>query len=242
MDRAFLREEMLLGPAAMERLKGAHVAVFGIGGVGSWCAEALVRGGVGALTFVDDDEAGETNLNRQLIALRSTLGRNKAELMAERALDINPDCRARAIPLRYCEADKARFFDGAEYDYIADCIDLVSCKLSLILEARSRGIPIVSAMGTGNKLDSSLLRVADVYETKGCPLARVMRKELRSRGVERHTVVYSEEPPLKPSQPETPPPGRREIPGSVSWVPSAAGLLLAGHVIRELIRGVRSTE
>lgn len=234
MERAFLRQEMLLGPAAMARLREAHVAVFGIGGVGSWCAEALVRGGVGRLTFVDNDELGETNLNRQLIALRSTLGRNKAEVMAERALDIDPDCRVRALPWLYREADQARFFDGARYDYVVDCIDLVSCKLSLILEARARGIPIVSAMGTGNKLDPSLLRVADVSETKGCPLARVMRKELRARGVKGHTVVYSEEPPRKPTQPEAPPPGRREIPGSVSWVPSAAGLLLAGYVIRQL--------
>ncbi len=234
MERAFLRQEMLLGPAAMARLREAHVAVFGIGGVGSWCAEALARGGVGQLTFVDNDEVGETNLNRQLIALRSTLGRNKAEVMAERALDIDPDCRVRALPWLYCEADKARFFDGVAYDYVIDCIDLVSCKLSLILEARARRIPIVSAMGTGNKLDPSLLRVADLSETKGCPLARVMRKELRARGVEGHTVVYSEEPPLKPTQSEAPPPGRREIPGSVSWVPSAAGLLLAGDVIRRL--------
>lgn len=234
MERAFLRQEMLLGPAAMARLREAHVAVFGIGGVGSWCAEALARGGVGQLTFVDNDEVGETNLNRQLIALRSTLGRNKAEVMAERALDIDPDCRVRALPWLYCEADKARFFDGVAYDYVIDCIDLVSCKLSLILEARARRIPIVSAMGTGNKLDPSLLRVADLSETKGCPLARVMRKELRARGVEGHTVVYSEEPPLKPTQSEAPPPGRREIPGSVSWVPSAAGLLLAGYVIRRL--------
>ncbi len=234
MERAFLRQEMLLGPAAMARLRGSHVAVFGIGGVGSWCAEALVRGGVGALTFVDNDEVGETNLNRQLVALRSTLGRNKAEVMAERAKDINSDCQIRALPWLYREEDKARFFDGTGYDYIVDCIDLVSCKLSLILEARARGIPIISAMGTGNKLDPALLRVADLFETRGCPLARVMRKELRAKGVTEHMVVYSEEKPLKPDQPEEPPPGRRTIPGSVSWVPSAAGLMLAGFVIRKL--------
>lgn len=234
MGQAFLRQEMLMGAAAMARLQDAHAAVFGIGGVGSWCAEALVRGGVGNLTFVDNDEVGETNLNRQLCALRSTLGRNKAEVMAERALDINPDCCVRALPWFYCEEDKARFFDGAEYDYIIDCIDLVSCKLSLISEARARNIPIISAMGTGNKLDPSLLRVADISDTRGCPLARVVRKELRARGITRHTVVYSEEPPLKPDQPETPPPGRREIPGSVSWVPPAAGLMLAGYVIRRM--------
>ena len=234
MDRTFLRQEMLLGAEAMERIRNAHVAVFGIGGVGSWCAEALARGGVGALTFVDNDEVGETNINRQLVALRSTLGRNKAEVMAERVLDINPDCRVRVLPWLYREEDKIRFFDGAEYHFIADCIDLVSCKLSLILEARARRIPIISATGTGNKLEPSLLRIADVFETRGCPLARVMRRELRARGVERHTVVFSEETPVKPSQPEAPPPGRREIPGSVAWVPAAAGLMVAGFVIRKL--------
>ncbi len=232
----FLREAMLLGGNTMERLKNAHVAVFGIGGVGSYCAEALVRGGVGALTFVDNDTVGETNLNRQLIALHSTLGQNKAEAMARRALDINPDCRVTALPELYNEDTKAKFFDGAAYDYIVDAIDLVSCKLSLILTARARGIPVVSAMGTGNKLDPLQFRIVDIYETAGCPLARIMRKELRARGVEHHTVLYSEELPRKPEQPELPPPGRRSVPGSVSWVPSCAGLILAGYVIQELTK------
>ncbi len=239
MDNAFLREAMLLGEDALARLSRAHVAVFGIGGVGSWCAEALARGGVGALTFVDGDAAGETNLNRQLIALRTTLGRNKAELMAERALAINPACRVTALPFFYEEDAKERFFTGARYDYIVDAIDLVSCKLSLILTARAQNVPIVSAMGTGNKLDPFRLRIADISETSGCPLARVVRKELRKRGVTRHTVLYSAEPPRKPAQPESPPPGRRSIPGSVSWVPSCAGLMLAGYVIQALISGTR---
>ncbi len=234
MANPFLREEMLLGPEAMARLKRAHVAVFGIGGVGSWCAEALARGGIGALTFVDNDTVGETNLNRQIVALRSTIGRNKAEVMAERALDINPDCRVTALPYLYNEENKARFFDGVRYDWIVDAIDLVSCKLSLILNARALGIPIVSAMGTGNKLDVSAFRIADISQTRGCPLARVMRKELKKRGVERHTVVFSEETPRVPARVEEPPPGRRSIPGSVSWVPSGAGLLLAGYVVQKL--------
>ncbi len=234
MNKTFLREEMLLGTAAMARLARSHVAVFGIGGVGSWCVEALARGGVGALTLVDDDAVSETNLNRQLAALRSTLGQNKAEVMAARVRDINPACRTAVLPWRYDEAHKDVFFEGAPYHYIVDAIDLVSCKLSLILEARRRDVPIVSAMGTGNKLDPSRLRIADLYETSACPLARVMRRELRARGVKHHTVVFSDELPRVPTQPETPPPGRRSVPGSVSWVPSCAGLLLAGYVIQEL--------
>ncbi len=236
MEQAFLREAMLLGPEAVEALGRRHVAVFGIGGVGSYCAEALVRAGVGALTFVDDDTVGETNLNRQLIALRSTLGQNKAEVMARRALDIHPDCRVTALPFRYTEEAKARFFSGARYDYIVDAIDLVSCKLSLILTARSLDIPIVSAMGTGNKLDPGQFRITDISETASCPLARVMRKELRARGVTRHTVLYSQEPPAQPLPLESPPPGRRSIPASVSWVPSCAGLMLAGYVVQALLK------
>lgn len=235
MEQAFLREAMLLGPEAVERLQNCHVAVFGIGGVGSYCAEALVRAGLGALTFVDDDAVGETNLNRQLIALHSTLGRNKAEVMAQRARDIHPGCRVTAIPARYTEEEKARFFEGARYDYIVDAIDLVSCKLSLIQTARALRIPIISAMGTGNKLDPTRFRITDISKTAGCPLARVLRKELRARGIEHHTVLYSEEPPIAPRPLETPPPGRRSIPASVSWVPSCAGLMLAGYVVQALL-------
>lgn len=229
MEERLIRTEMLLGAAAMGRLARAHVAVFGLGGVGSWCAEALARCGVGALTLIDEDTVAESNLNRQIEALGSTIGQSKAEAMARRVRDIAPDCRVTARAERYEAARRGEFFP-APWDYIADCIDLVACKLDLIEAARAGGIPIISALGTGNKLDLSRLRIADVYETDVCPLARVMRRELRRRGVERLTVVFSDEPPTEPSQPEAPPPGRRSVPGSAVWVPAAAGLLMAQHI------------
>ncbi len=232
MEEAFLRQEMLLGEEAQTRLRQAHVAVFGVGGVGSYACEGLVRAGIGRLTLVDSDVVSVTNLNRQLCALRSTVGLPKAEVMAARARDINPDCEARALVGLYTEADKERFF--ADYDYIVDAIDLVSAKLSLIQTALERGIPIISAMGTGNKLDPAQFRIEDISRTQACPLARVVRRELRSRGIEHHTVLWSPEPARTPAALEAPPPGRRSIPGSVSWVPSVAGLMLAGHVIRAL--------
>ena len=229
MEERLIRTEMLLGAAAMGRLARAHVAVFGLGGVGSWCAEALARCGVGALTLIDEDTVAESNLNRQIEALSSTIGESKAEAMARRVLDIASGCRVTARAERYEAARRGAFFP-APWDYIADCIDLVACKLDLIEAARAGGIPIISALGTGNKLDLSRLRIADVYETDVCPLARVMRRELRRRGVERLTVVFSDEPPTEPSQPEAPPPGRRSVPGSAVWVPAAAGLLMAQHI------------
>lgn len=234
MSDAFLREEMLLGADATARLRVSHVAVFGIGGVGSYAVEALARAGVGALTLIDNDTVGETNLNRQLCALHSTIGQYKAEVMAGRVRDINPDCRVTPLPLLYNEASKERFFQE-KYDYIIDAIDLVSCKLSLIQTAMSRGIPIVSAMGTGNKLDPSKFCITDISKTSGCHLARIMRRELRSRGIVHHTVLYSQELPAAAEQREAPPPGRRSVPGSVSWVPSCAGLMLAGFVVQQLI-------
>lgn len=224
------RTEMLLGAEAMERLRAAHVVVFGLGGVGSWCAEALARSGVGRLTLVDEDSVAESNLNRQVCALGSTIGRPKAEVMAERLRDITPDAEIIPVTARYEAASRGRFFPG-DYAYVADCIDLVSCKLDLIESAIGCGIPIISALGTGNKLDAGRLRISDIYGTDVCPLARVMRRELRRRGVERLTVVYSDEPPLSPSQPEAPPPGRRSVPGSAVWVPAAAGLLMAQHIV-----------
>lgn len=235
MQQEFIREQMLLGEDAMQKLAGSHVIVFGIGGVGSYCAEALARAGVGELTLVDNDTVSPTNINRQLIALHSTVGRMKAQVMAERVLDINPDCRVNAICQVYNEENKAVFFEGQHYDYILDAIDTVSCKLSLIVEARRLGIPIISAMGTGNKLDPSQFRITDISKTSGCHLARVMRKELRNRGIDHHTVLYSEELPQTPEALEAPPPGRRSIPGSVSWVPSCAGLMMAGYAIQKLI-------
>ena len=233
MDERFLRGRMLLGDAAMEKLNRSHVAVFGIGGVGSWCAEALCRSGIGALTLVDRDTVSVTNLNRQICALGSTVGRPKAEVMAQRLLDVNPDCRVHPILGHYEAAERERFF--ADYDYVVDCIDLVSCKLDLILSSRERGIPIVSALGTGNKKDASLLRLDDIAKTYGCALARVMRRELRARGVEHHPVVFSPEEPMKPQPLDTPDPGRRSVPGSLVWVPATAGLLLCQKVVLDLI-------
>ena len=235
MDNPFIREQMALGAGSLEKLKNAHVAVFGIGGVGSYTAEALARAGVGNITLVDNDTVGLSNINRQLCALHSTIGQMKAKVMADRIRDINPECNVRAICRLYTEEDKAIFFD-THYSYIADCIDLVSCKLSLILNAREREIPIISALGTGNKLDPSQFSVTDISKTTGCPLARVIRKELRARGVNHHTVLFSPEEPLTPLTLEAPPPGRRSIPASVSWVPSVAGLMIAGHIILELTK------
>lgn len=234
MEQAFLREEMLLGARAMERLGRAHVIVFGIGGVGSYAVEGLARAGIGRLTLVDNDTVGMTNLNRQLCALHSTLGQYKADVMAARVRDINPDCRVTSLPELFSEETKERFFTEA-YDYIVDAIDLVSCKLSLIQTAKERCIPIISAMGTGNKLDPTRFCITDISKTSGCHLARIMRRELRSRGILHHTVLYSEELPMTPEELEAPPPGRRSIPGSVSWVPSCAGLMLAGYVVQALI-------
>lgn len=232
MEERTVRQRMLLGQEAMDRLKKSHVAVFGLGGVGSWCAEALCRAGVGRLTLIDSDTVGESNINRQLCALYSTLDRPKAEVMAERLHSIAPDAELRTVVGCYRAEDRERFF--ADYDYVADAIDLVSCKLDLILSCRERGIPIISAMGTGNKRDATQLRIADIAKTSGCALSRVMRRELRDRGVLHHTVVFSPEEPMEAEQLETPPPGRRSIPGSLVWVPAAAGLLMCQHIVTEL--------
>lgn len=233
MDQ-FLREAMFYGPDAVDTLSKTHVMVLGIGGVGSYCAEALGRAGVGKITLVDNDTVGLTNLNRQLCALHSTLGQFKSDVMAARLRDINPDAEIISLPKLYCEENKKEFF-SMQPDYIIDAIDLVSCKLSLIETAKSRNIPIISAMGTGNKQDPTRFQICDISATSGCPLARVMRKELRNRGIRQHMVLFSDEPPISPLPLETPPPGRRSIPASLSWVPSCAGLMLAGYVVRDII-------
>ena len=230
MKEQFLRTEMVLGPEAMERLAAAHVAVFGLGGVGSWAAEALARAGVGALTLIDHDEVGVTNLNRQIQALCSTQGQPKAEAMAARVRDINPDCKVYPVVSKYEPANREDFF-SVRYDYIVDAIDMVSSKLDLIQTALERGVPILSALGTGNKLDPSQFRITDISKTEGCPLARVIRKELRSRGILHHRVLFSPELPHAAEQREAPPPGRRSVPASVPWVPPAAGLVRAGGVV-----------
>lgn len=233
MKEQFLRTEMILGSDAMERLNTCHVAVFGLGGVGSWAAEALARAGVGELTLIDHDEIGVTNLNRQIEALWSTQGIAKAEAMAARIADINPDCKTHPLVSRYEAGNREDFF-SVRYDYIIDAIDIVSSKLDLIETALSREIAIISSLGTGNKLDPSLFRITDLSKTEGCPLARVIRRELRARGISHHRVLFSPEPPHAPRQLETPPPGRHSVPASVPWVPPVAGLMLAGDVVLSL--------
>ena len=231
---AFSRTESMLGREAMEKLSKSHVAVFGLGGVGSWAAEALCRAGVGTLTLIDSDTISETNLNRQLYALRSTVGLAKAEVAAARCRDINEEITVHPIVGTYDAQHREDFF-GAQYDYIVDCIDLVSCKLDLIEQAKERGIPILTALGTGNKRDASQFTVTDIAKTYGCPLARVMRKELRQRDIHHLKVVFSPEKPAETVQTEAPPPGRRSVPGSLSWVPAAAGLLMAQTVVEDLL-------
>ena len=242
-DETFLRTRMLLGEDAVDRLRGSAVAVFGIGGVGSYAAEALIRAGVGKLIFIDPDTVAPSNLNRQLVALHSTIGRNKAEVMRERALDINPAAEVQALSVFY-DATTDAALDTSGWSYIIDAIDTVTSKLLLIERAVRDNIPIISCMGTGNKLDPSRLEIADIYDTSVCPLARVMRAELRKRGVFALKTVYSREQPRAPldisgheasshetSSHET---SRRATPASISFVPSSAGLLLAGEVIRAL--------
>ena len=233
----FSRGEMLIGKEAAEKLARCHVAVFGLGGVGSYTAEALARAGVGELTVVDNDEISITNINRQLYALTSTVGMKKTQVAAERIKDINPECKLNIIDGFYLEENSADFFEGG-YDYIADAVDTVQAKLSLAAESQRRGIPLISCVGTGNKLDPTQLRLADISETYGCPLARVMRKELRSKlGIYHLRVVFSPEQPHETQQLEAPPPGRRSVPASVAWVPATAGLLMGSAVVQDLITG-----
>ena len=208
-----------------------------MGGVGSYAAGCLARSGGGTLTLLDQDTVSVSNINRQLCALTSTVGQYKAEVVAARVRDINPDAMVYPICATYDAAHREEFFTR-RFDYILDCIDLVSCKLDLIQQAHLRGIPILTALGTGNKLEPELLRIADISQTSGCPLARVMRKELRCKlGLHHLKVVFSPEQPHETQQLETPPPGRRSVPASVPWVPSVAGLLMGGAAVRDLIDG-----
>ena len=232
----FTRQEALVGEAAMRKLQNAEVAVFGLGGVGSWAAEALARGGIGGITLVDFDDISVTNINRQLFALDSTVGQKKAVVAANRLLDINPAIRVNPITERYT-ADAREAFLSLKYDYIIDAIDIVTSKLDLIQSALEREIPIVSCLGTGNRLDASGFRIDDISKTVNDPLARVMRKELRRRGILHVDVLWSADDSLSPADTgEAPPEGRRSIPGSVSWVPPVAGMMLAGYVIRSLMK------
>lgn len=270
MQEAFLRTEMLLGSGAMERLRRSRVAVFGIGGVGGYVCEALARSGVGAFDLVDSDRVSITNLNRQIIATRKTIRQYKVDAMRERILEINPEAEIQVYRTFFLPENADEFPFGA-YDYVVDAVDTVTAKLELILKARESGVPVISSMGAGNKLDASAFRVADIYETKVCPLAKVMRRELKKRGVESLKVVYSEEVPLSPEfcidaeqgesgimglvpqkedfensgrgqavaedvAQECKSVSKKRIPGSVAFVPSVAGLILAGEVVKELIQ------
>ena len=234
----YSRTRLLLGDAAMEKLKNARVAVFGLGGVGGYVVEALARSGIGALDLIDHDTIGLTNINRQLLATHSTVGKSKAQAAADRVRDIDPNIAVTVHETFYLPETADRF-DFARYDYIVDAIDTVTGKLMLALQAQECGTPIISSMGTGNKLDPTGFRVSDISETRGCPLARIMRKECKKRGIEKLKVVYSEEEPI-PSKldglEEELPEGRRALPGSVAFVPSVAGLIIAGEVIKDLIK------
>lgn len=229
-----LRSEMLVGAEALDKLEKAHVAVFGLGGVGSWCAEALVRTGLGEITVVDDDTFSLTNINRQAGALHSTVGQDKTEVMAKRLLDINPELKLHVLTARYTPEERETFFAG-HYDYIADAIDSVGPKIDLIVTATERGIPILSSMGTGNKLDAGALQLTDLSKTSGCPLARVLRRELKKRGITHLPVLYSTELPLKPQQLDELPEGKHAVPGSIMWVPASAGLRMAQHIALSLM-------
>lgn len=226
----FARTELLLGADSMERLKKAKVAVFGIGGVGGYTVEALARSGIGAFVLVDDDEVCLSNLNRQIIATHKTIGRPKVEVMRERILEIHPQAQ---VELRQCFflPENADTFDFSSYDYVIDAVDTVTAKLEIIQRAQESRVPVISCMGAGNKLDPSRLQVTDIYRTTMCPLAKVMRRELKKRGVKKLKVVYSAEPAIKPQSVGG---ERKVIPGSVAFVPSVAGLLMAAEVVRDL--------
>ncbi|MBQ4556576.1 MAG: tRNA threonylcarbamoyladenosine dehydratase [Clostridia bacterium] len=233
MSEQFSRTELLIGADALNKLKNARVAVFGIGGVGSYTVEALARAGVGALDLIDSDVVATSNINRQIIATHKTVGRPKVEVAAERIADINPDCKVTCHKL-FVLPENMEHFDFESYDYIVDAIDTVSAKIALAVTAEKLGVKIISSMGTGNKLDPTKFEVTDIYKTSVCPLARVMRLELKKRGVKKLKVLYSKEEPVKVAvQSEE---HRRAIPASISFVPSAAGLIIAGEVIKDLIK------
>jgi len=227
MENRFSRTERLIGQDALNRLKNARVAVFGIGGVGGYAVEGLVRSGVGHIDIVDSDTVDITNLNRQIIATEKTVGTDKVDAAKERILSINSDIDIKCHKLFYSN-ENASLFDFKNYDYIVDAIDSVSSKIELIINAQNAGTPIISCMGTGNKLNASELEVSDIYKTSVCPLARVMRYELKKRGVKKLKVVYSKEPPINPDGERTP--------ASVAFVPAAAGMIIAGEVIKDLIK------
>lgn len=240
MPNQFSRTELLLGKEAMEALKQARVAVFGIGGVGGYTVEALARTGIGTFDLIDDDKVCLTNINRQIIATGKTIGQYKVEVMKERILDINPEAVVHTHRCFYLPETKEQF-DFTKYSYVVDAVDTVTAKLELVMQAQAAGVPIISCMGAGNKLDPTLFEVTDIYKTTMCPLAKVMRKELRARGVKKLKVVYSKEPaqiPLEPVEDEdvkNTGHRKRVVPGSTAFVPSVAGLIMAGEVVKDIV-------
>lgn len=242
MYNQFSRTELLLGKSNMDRLQNAKVIVFGVGGVGGYVVEALARSGVGTLTLVDNDEVSLTNINRQIIAAHSTIGKPKVQVAKERVLDINPQAIVHTYQTFYLP-ENAEQFRLEEYDYVVDAIDTVSGKIGLIVQAKEAGTPIISSMGAGNKLDPTAFRVSDIYQTKVCPLAKVMRRELKKRGIDQCKVVYSEEMPLTPDaevaaacMEECENSKKRQLPGSIAFVPSVVGLIIAGEVIKDICK------
>ncbi len=248
MLNQFSRTQLLYGPEAMEKFASSRVAVFGIGGVGGYVVEALARSGIGALDLIDDDKVCLTNINRQIIATRKTVGKYKVDVAEERVHDINPECNVRAFRTFFLPETQDQF-DFREYDYVVDAIDTVTGKLAIIEKAKEAGVPVISSMGAGNKLHAALFEVADIYETSICPLAKVMRRECKKRGINSLKVVYSKEAPVRPLEDMSIscrqhcvcPPGaerkctdRRAIPGSTAFVPSVVGLIIAGEVINDL--------
>lgn len=256
MLNQFSRTQLLLGKEAMEKLKNSRVAVFGAGGVGGYAIEALARSGVGAIDVIDDDKVCITNINRQILATSQTVGKYKVDVAEERIKSINPDCVVKTYKTFYLP-ETASMFDFTQYDYVIDAIDTVAGKLALVMQANEAGTPIICSMGAGNKLDPTAFRVADIYKTKVCPLAKVMRTECRKRGIKKLKVVYSEEPPVKGDEKDeltckkgcVCPPGavrkcssRRAVPGSTAFVPSVVGLIIAGEVVKDLTTSCVKTD
>lgn len=229
----FSRLELLIGKENIDKLSKAHILVFGVGGVGGYVVEALVRSGIGHITIVDNDEVSLTNLNRQIIATRETIGHKKVQVMRERMLSINPDCDVKTLEMFYLP-ENADTIDLTQYDYVIDAIDTITSKIHLAVHCEQLSVPLISSMGTGNKMNPAMLEVSDIYKTSVCPLAKVMRRELKARRVKHLKVVYSKELPIKPTQSkeET---NKRTIPGSTAFVPASAGLLIASEVIKDLL-------
>lgn len=242
MHEQFSRTQLILGEASIEKLNNSRIAVFGVGGVGGYVVEALARSGVGTIDIIDNDKVCMSNINRQIIATHKTVGRYKVDVLKERILDINPEAKVNAYKTFYMPDTKDEF-DFTNYDYVVDAIDTVTGKIALVMQAQEANTPIISSMGAGNKINPTMFEVADIYKTSVCPLAKVMRRELKKRGVKKLKVVYSKEEPMKPIEgeiDESPSEGRRAVPGSIAFTPSVAGLIIASEVIKDITEIKRS--